>query len=147
MLHDPNKICNAINHYFANLGNKIAPPVLVKKEDYCCHLKKRQCKSFILNPSDDYEIIEATNGLNCHKSPGYIDEPPKLFRHAKFITASYLNTSFNSCIEKGYYPDQLKIAKVVPLYKSGNKTEVVITDPYQFYLPLIKYLRIYSIKD
>ena len=31
VLHDPNKIRNAINHYFANIGNKIALPVLVKK--------------------------------------------------------------------------------------------------------------------
>ena len=29
---DPNKICNTINHYFANIGNEIAPPVLVEKE-------------------------------------------------------------------------------------------------------------------
>ena len=97
---------------------------MVKKEDYYCHLKKRQCKSIILNPSDEYEIIEAINGLNCHKSQGYIDVPVKLIKHAKFIIANYLRGSFNSCIEKGYYPDQVKIAKVVPLYKSGNKTEV-----------------------
>ena len=50
VVHDPNKICNAITHYFANIGNKIAPLVLVKKEDYYCHLKKRQCKSIKLNP-------------------------------------------------------------------------------------------------
>ena len=124
MFHDPNKICNTIYHYFANIGNKIAPPVFVKKEDYYCHLKKRQCKSIIPNPSDDYEIIEAKNGLNCHKSQGYIDVPVKLIKHTKFIIACYLGISFNSYIEKGYYPDQLKIAKVVPLYKSGNKTEV-----------------------
>ena len=76
------------------------------------------------NPSDDYEIIEAINGLNCHKSPGYIDVPVNLIKRAKFIVASYLSRSFNSCIEKRYYPDQLKIAKVVPLYKRGNKSEV-----------------------
>ena len=87
---------------------------MVKKEDYYCHLKKHQCKSIILNPSNDYEIIKAINGLNFHKSPGYIDVPVKFIKHAKFIIASYLCRLFNSCIEKGYYPDQLKIAIVVP---------------------------------
>ena len=67
------------------------------------------------------EIIEAINGLNCRKSQGYIDVPVKLIKHAKFILASYLRGSFNSCIEKGYYPDQVKIAKVVPLYKAAIK--------------------------
>ena len=138
MHHDPNKICNAINHYFANIDNKIAPPVLVKKEYYYCHLKKRQCKSIILNPSDDYEIIEAINCLNCRKISGYIDVPVKLIKHAKFIIASHLNRSFNSCIEKGYYSDQLKIAKVVPLYESGNKTEVGNYRPKSILSPINK---------
>ena len=138
VLYDRNKMCNAINHYFANIGNKIAPPVLVKKEDYYCHLKKRQCNSIILNLSDDYEIIEAINGLNCHKSPGYIDVPVKLIKHAKFIIVSYLSRSFNSCIEKGYYPHQLKIAKMVPSYKSGNKTEVGNNRPISILSPINK---------
>ena len=138
VLHDPNKLCNAINHYFENIGNKIAPPVLVKKEDYYYHPKKRQCKSIKLNPSDDYEIIEAINILNCHKSTGYIDLPLKLIKHAKFIIASYLSRSFNFCIEKGYYPDQLKIAKVVPLYKNGNKTDVGNYRPISILSPINK---------
>ena len=32
VFHYPNKKCNAIKHYFANIGNKIAPPFLVKKK-------------------------------------------------------------------------------------------------------------------
>ena len=132
------KYAMLFNHYFANIGNKIAPPVLVKKEDCYCYLKKRQRKFIIVNPLDDYEIIEAINGLNCHKSLGYIDLPVKLIKHAKFITASYLSRSFNSCIEKGYYPGQLKIAKVVPSYKSGNNTEVGNYRPIPILSPINK---------
>ena len=44
------------------------PLPFFKKEDYYCHLKKRQYKSIILNSSDEYEIIEAINGLNCQKT-------------------------------------------------------------------------------
>ena len=111
---------------------------MAKKENYDCHLKKRQCKSIILNPSDECEIIEAINGLKCHKSPGYIDVPVKLIKHAKSIIASYLKRSFNSCIEKGYYPDQLKIAKVIPLDKSGSKTEVGNYRPISILSPINK---------
>ena len=32
VLHDPKKIRNAINYYFANIGSKIALPALVKKK-------------------------------------------------------------------------------------------------------------------
>ena len=32
VLHDPNKISNAINHYFATIGSKIVPTVLVERK-------------------------------------------------------------------------------------------------------------------
>ena len=32
VLHDPNKTCNAINYYFANIGSKIVSTVLAEKK-------------------------------------------------------------------------------------------------------------------
>jgi hypothetical protein len=31
---------------------------------------------------------------------------------------------YNASLESGIFPDQLKIAKVVPLYKKGNKRDI-----------------------
>ena len=82
--------------------------------------------------------MEAITGVNCYKSSGCINIPVKLITHAKFIIASYFRRSFNSCIEKGYYPDQPKIAKLVPLYKSDTKAEVGNYRPISILSPINK---------
>ena len=94
------------------------------EQDHKRFLKTRQCHSIILNPTENFEILEAINGLNSHKSSGYVDFPVKFIKSAKLIIASYLSRSFNDCIEKGTYPDELKTVKVVPLHKGGSKTEI-----------------------
>ena len=38
--------------------------------------------------------------------------------------ASPLSFIFNFCIENGIFPESLKISKVIPIYKSGAKSEV-----------------------
>jgi hypothetical protein len=35
-----------------------------------------------------------------------------------------LHIIINSCFEEGYFPEQLKKSKIVPIYKKGNKEEV-----------------------
>ncbi len=43
---------------------------------------------------------------------------------------------FNLCIERGTYPESLKIAKVIPLYKTGNVGSVANNRPISL-LPLL----------
>ena len=37
--------------------------------------------------------------------------------------AAPLQLLFNRCIELGQYPESLKIAKVIPFFKNGNKDD------------------------
>ena len=86
------------------LGFKNTAP---KNKNYLQYLGKR--------PIDAYEVIETIACLKDYKSSGYINIPVTLIEKAKFIIVHYLARSFNNCLEKGTYPDILKIAKVVPL--------------------------------
>ena len=40
------------------------------------------------------------------------------------VLAPYLSTSFNHCLMKGVYPDGLKAAKVVLIFKKGDPNDV-----------------------
>ena len=48
------------------------------------------------------------------------------------ITLKYVNTAlsypianiFNSIVNSGKYPSKLKLAHIIPIYKSGNKKEL-----------------------
>ena len=40
------------------------------------------------------------------------------------VIAPYLCKLFNKCIEYGMFPELFKYAEVVPIYKSGKKSDV-----------------------
>ena len=41
-------------------------------------------------------------------------------------TTRYLCYIYNRCVTTGSYPDTLKIAKVTPCYKAGDKNDITI---------------------
>jgi len=43
-----------------------------------------------------------------------------IIKLSKHITAPVLTTIFNNCVAEGIYPDALKVAKVIPIHKSGD---------------------------
>ena len=40
------------------------------------------------------------------------------------MNVGILLTIFNKCLNKGYYPDAMKIARVVPIHKGGDTNDV-----------------------
>ena len=40
-----------------------------------------------------------------------------------FSLSPFLVTSFNNCFRRGIFPNQLKVAKVIPLYKDGDRSD------------------------
>ena len=62
--------------------------------------------------------------INPKKSTGS-DELPGIFTNISApIVAETLSKLFNLSIRNGEYPDALKIAKVIPIYKKGEHTDV-----------------------
>ena len=51
---------------------------------------------------------------------GFDDIPPKIVKWCPELFASILKSLYNKCIKLGYYPKNMKIAKVVPIHKGGD---------------------------
>ena len=51
-----------------------------------------------------------------------LDISPKLLKPLSGTFSRTLTYFFNSCMAAGVFPDELKIGKIIPLYKSGNKS-------------------------
>ena len=57
------------------------------------------------------------------------------------VISLYLVQCFNTCIDEGVFPEFLKIAKVIPLHKSGSKLNANNYRPISLLLQLAKFLK------
>ena len=81
--------------------------------------------SIYLDPISKNELLLLIDELNLHKSPGPDNIGPKLVRDAKHYLLEPLLYIFNKSFKNGYVPCQLKIAKVIPIFKKGSTTDPV----------------------
>jgi hypothetical protein len=76
---------------------------------------------FIFKGIHVQDVVNEIGKINVSKSTGPDNIPAKLLRDSKDVVAPFLalifNTSLNNCI----FPDDLKTARISPIYKSGNK--------------------------
>jgi len=59
-------------------------------------------------------------GLDSKKSCGDDDIPVRALKFSKPLLAPLLSNALKECICDDVVPDNLKIAKVVPIFKSGD---------------------------
>ena len=72
---------------------------------------------------EDFEVVNVINSLN-NSSLGWDGIPSRL---AKRVLNSYnkpLTLLFNKSFSDGIFQDEIKLAKVIPIYKSGSTMEL-----------------------
>ena len=121
-LSDQNKITDEFNKYFSTIGAKLAENFNSENTNHKAYLMNKVENSFFLHFTTEREIIREINNLDCKKSPGYDNISVKFIQAAKNLVAKPLMLIFNKAITSGQYPDALKIAKVIPLFKKGDNT-------------------------
>ena len=85
---------------------------------------QRANQSMFLFETDAEEVAKIINNLENKKSTGHDDITVKFIKISSIYISELLAQVINISIKTGIYPDQLKIAKILPLYKKGS-----ISDP------------------
>ena len=87
------------------------------------HYVQNNPNSMVMQQIEDFEVVNVINSLN-NSSPGWDGIPSRL---AKRVLNSYikpLTLLINKSFRDGIFPDELKLAKVIPIYKSGSTMEL-----------------------
>ena len=77
--------------------------------------------SIFLFPSTNAEVCSIIDGLKNKKARRYTDVETKFIKYGKLIISLIISNLFNLCIETGVFPNCLKIAEVIPIYKKGDQ--------------------------
>ena len=117
-----------MNKYFSSIGHNVASKMPNLKEkcfDYL--LKSRNADSFFFNPVTQTEIDSEIMNTPFNKSHGLYSFRTRILRSTRHILSHLLSALVNMSVEQGIYPSKLKLAKVIPIYKSNDES-----DPFNY---------------
>ena len=103
------------------MGGKLAAklePTDVKYSDY---LKFPNSESIFLKKATEPETRKHIDEADINKAIGIDNIPANILKWAVELFVPILTKIFNKCLEEGVYPDSLKLARVIPIFKGGNQ--------------------------
>ncbi len=123
-ISDKPKIADEFNKYFSEIGHKTGQQVPASPHTYTHYLPAPVVHSMFLEPITENTVLFATHKLKSKLSSGHDDISTKLLKETIDIISKPLAHIINLSFETGIVPDQLKIAKVVPIYKASDNTSL-----------------------
>ena len=122
---EPQTISETFNNFFSEIGEKLAKTFPNENNsEYKDFLGNSTNHSMYLFNTTLAEVLDTIKSLKNTKSTGYDDFSTKFIKLSATLIAPELVKIFNLAINKGIYPDNLKIAKVIPIFKKGDQTSV-----------------------
>ena len=113
------------NNYFSEIGLTIANFANpTGSNDFRTYLKNSVSSSVVLDPPQPVEIFNVINFLNPHKACGFDSISAAFLQLGNEVLAPVLSYYFSCAFELGVFPNYFKTAKVISIFKSGNKNLV-----------------------
>ena len=136
---NPGAIANSFNNFFSEIGEKLANKFSNQNNsEFAKYLGSPVQHSMFFHSISESEINEVISDLKNSNSTGYDDYNTKFIKLSSPLLAPALEKIFNLSINTGVYPDSLKIAKVIPIFKNGSKSSVNNYRPISILSPINK---------
>ena len=121
---DPKLVSETFNNFFVNVGRNLGkkiPSGLISPNSY---LKRRVTSNFTLEPTSIVEVMTDILKLDDSKSSGPDNILVKLLKISAPLIVPHLVIIINKSFKPGIFPHALKLAKVIPIFKSGSKLDI-----------------------
>jgi hypothetical protein len=112
-----------LNNFFSTLGSNAVKDIKPRNY-YSKYLKNRNEFSLFLTPVTDCEVASTALHLPSKLTCGFDNLSVKLIQNIIYPLSQPLATIINKSFSEGTFPDILKIAKIVPVYKSGDISDI-----------------------
>uniref|UniRef100_A0A8C6VZ07 Reverse transcriptase domain-containing protein n=1 Tax=Nothobranchius furzeri TaxID=105023 RepID=A0A8C6VZ07_NOTFU len=119
-------IVNEFNDYFVNVGPNLAKEISVpgRHDDKFLNFTSYKCNSMFLGGVCESDIIDVVSKFKSKKSMDCDGLDMSLVKEVLHSILQPLTYICNKSFQTGIFPDKMKIAKVIPLYKNGDKQVV-----------------------
>ena len=118
---NPQVMVNCFNKYFIDLGKQLQMPGNQSRAEELVKNHTHSNQQFKLKLVSEYDIINITKSLNLNAATGLDNLPGKFLVKNLDLLIPSIKFLINDSIKSGIFPDVLKVAKVIPVFKSGSR--------------------------
>lgn len=116
------QLANTINHFFIEAGKPALDQALSNAP--VCNLIITLPNSISLLPVIPQEVATYIGKIKNNVSAGHDDIKAIPLKYVSALICEVLAYIINLMFTSGTFPDELKIARVCPIYKGGNRNEI-----------------------
>jgi hypothetical protein len=119
--------------YFSKIGPQYANDIPASTHNHEHYLSQNVTKNrntFFMTPTDPEEILKILKATKSKKSTGHDNISTHFLKQIDKHIATPISILINKSIQSGTFPDTLKLAKVIPIYKAKAK------DTFSNYRPI-----------
>lgn len=124
LLSTPPDIANSFNHYFSDIGSSLANKIPPTNTHFTDSLHNPNASSFFLTPTNSHEIIKVDSDMKSGNSCGFDSISSTAVKYVLSHIAEPLSFIFNLSFLSATVPLSLKVAKINPIFKSGEKQNI-----------------------
>jgi len=137
----PSEVAEAFNNYFCEVSERLSSSSAYSNNinlNFNNYLKTPSASSFYCTSITELELFEVVKKLKPSKTCiGNCISSSVLKDSFTFISKPLLYIC-NLSFETGIFPDQLKVSKIIPIFKKGRKTEMSNYRPISITNPIAK---------
>ena len=124
VITDQKVVSNSFNRFYTSIADKLVEKLGNPNNKFQDYLKNPNKHSIFLNEIEPDEVYNILLNLNPNKAADFYGISPKFLKIAANYLYKNLTNIYNHSFTTGVFPDKMKIAKVVPVFKSGSRMEV-----------------------
>ena len=120
-LTDKKNIAQEFNNFFSTIGKKLADKIGNLKNSWSAGGERRMTDSFLLTPVTEKELNKHIMSLKNGVKGGEDEICSNIIKQYKDKLIQPIMHIVNIVFCTGVYPEVLKTAVIIPLYKQGDK--------------------------
>ena len=121
-LTNPRDIAEGFNDYIGpNIGPNLASQINTQNFNFETYVKNIESEFAAFQPVTVNHVNQLLTGLSSNKATGVDKISCKIIKIASPAISDSLTRIFNQAITLSLFPDEWKTARVIPLYKNGQR--------------------------
>ena len=121
--HEAKEISNQFGKHYSELGEKLSQKQRTNNLSVTNYLKKIKTnpKTLFMSAISTKEVQKHIDMLPAKNSSGHDNISNILLKRIKLSISKPLSIIFNQSLQTGQFPENMKIADIIPLFKRGEK--------------------------